>query len=114
MNITQVHYQKPVSLGNYENERIGAWAMVEDGETPEGALETLIAWVEERGATRASQEDEIVRGHAAIEAHRRDKARLEREVEQMRAVWERGKTFLERLGLPVPAAYRPLDDEMPF
>lgn len=48
MKITQVHYQKLTNLGDYQNQRVGAWANVEDHETPETALATLTAWVDQQ------------------------------------------------------------------
>lgn len=45
MRIRFVSYSRLVGTGNYENERVSANADVEDGETPEQALDALKVWV---------------------------------------------------------------------
>jgi len=116
VKITQVHYQKLVNLGDYQNERIGAWATIEEGESPAAALTALTDWVEERGNARAVQEDEISAARTTI-ARLRDSAHtLAREVEEMRQTWRKGRAFLATVGLELPRSYfRDGDDsDMPF
>ena len=113
MNITQVHYQKLASLGNYENERIGAWATVEEGQTPDESLATLIAWVEEQGQQRTGQEEEVVIARNGRPAARHT---LEREITEMRETWRKARAFLQTVGLELPRSYvsEADDSDMPF
>lgn len=48
MQIMSVNYSRLVNLGDYENEKIGAAALVEDGEMPEQTLCKLKKWVSDR------------------------------------------------------------------
>jgi hypothetical protein len=48
MKIVTVEYKRLRNLGNYENETVGASAQVEDGETPEEALEKLKVFVADK------------------------------------------------------------------
>ena len=116
MNITQVHYQKLASLGNYENERIGAWATVEEGQTPDESLATLIAWVEEQGQQRTGQEEEVARGQVAIQRLESVRHTLEREITEMRETWRKARAFLQTVGLELPRSYvsEADDSDMPF
>jgi hypothetical protein len=41
VKITQVDYQATINLGNYENERIGLKAQLEEGDTPDQAIAQL-------------------------------------------------------------------------
>lgn len=41
MKITKVSYSALANLGNYQNERIGMTAVLDDGESPEAAVEEL-------------------------------------------------------------------------
>ena len=41
MKITNVRYERIISLPNFENERIAAEALVEDGECPDYVLNEL-------------------------------------------------------------------------
>jgi hypothetical protein len=116
MKITQVHYQKLVNLGDYQNERVGAWATVEDGEAPEEALATLTAWVEEQAETRHSQEDEIQTARGIIAGLDDQKRSLTRETQEMRETWRKGRAFLKAIGLELPRSYvKDIEDQdMPF
>jgi hypothetical protein len=109
MNITQVHYQKLVNLGDYQNERYGAWANVAEGETPDEALEALKVWVGTQVVDR-DQQDNLQRTVYRLEETRQN---LERDITQMKARYEKAKLFVEGLGLEIPKRYFS-DDDLPF
>lgn len=107
--IHAVHYQRLVSLGNYENERVGAWCAVEDGRTPEETLASLKTWVQ----AQVGQHQESVQLEQDVYRLRAEKLDLESQVRGAREGYERAKAFLEGMGLKVPARYTS-DDDMPF
>lgn len=55
MIIKTVHYSALLNLGNYNNERIGFTAQLEDGESPESAIDKLRSKVEEVGGVNAQE-----------------------------------------------------------
>ena len=107
--IYSVHYQKLVSTGNYENERVGAWAAVPVGQTPEQALEELKGWV----GDQLGQHEEVAQLQTDLVRLRGEKARLESMVASAHANYDKVKAFFDRLGLPMPGPYLP-DDDMPW
>ena len=58
MKITQVEYSRLHSLGNYENEKIGAFADVELDEDPIAALRAVQAWVDTQIGLKQAAADE--------------------------------------------------------
>lgn len=113
MQITQVHYQKLVNLGDYENERFGAWATVEQGEVPEEALEALKQWVLEQGDAAREVKETIAKLQVQLENLEFKLRERSREYEQMAKRWTEARDFLEKLGLKVPA-YILQDNDIPF
>ena len=107
--IHTVHYQRLVSLGNYENERVGAWCAVEDGRTPEQTLSLLKTWVQ----TQVGEANEIARLEADIYRLRSEKDLLEQQVSTARSLYDRARAFVEGLGLKFPTRFTH-DDDMPF
>lgn len=55
MIIKTVHYSALLNLGNYNNERIGFTAELEDGENPEAAIDKLRSKVKEVGGVNAEE-----------------------------------------------------------
>lgn len=89
MKIITVEYRRLRNLGNYENETVGATAEVQDGETPEEALEKLKVFVAEQllAKQREIEFDEALKAeqgkqNARDEVMRRTKVRLERKERQ--------------------------------
>ena len=91
MKITDVHYSLLVNTGNYENEKVGLDAQVEDGETAEQVVEAL----KERAFALVNRTDTLnARREALWEL--RD---LEDKLTEARAKWEQAATFLKAQGL---------------
>lgn len=107
--IYSVHYQRLVSTGSYENERVGAWAAVQVGQTPDQALQGLRAWVDAQvGQHQVAQDIE-----SQLYRLRHEKTALEGSVQHARANYQKAKAFVEGMGLTMPAQYVH-DDEMPW
>lgn len=105
MQITSVSYSRLVSLGNYENEKLGASARVEDDEDPVAALETLKEWVACRSVT-AQQQYEINDRYQDLARQVGD---YESRLESAKRKWESAAKILEAHGInPDPW------EELPF
>lgn len=109
LTITQVHYQKLANLGNYENERVGAWATVLPGHTAEETLAALRVWV----GQRVSDYEEFTQLQQDIFRLNSEKTRLEGSIENARQRYERARGFLHAIGLEMPDHYV-RDDDMLF
>lgn len=108
MEITQVFYSELRShKEGYGNEKIGARARVEEGETPEEAYMKVREWVEAQFTARANLCETANELENEIYALRRDKDLLEAQLQGARVKWGKAKGFLEKHGLTVP-------DEIPF
>jgi hypothetical protein len=107
--ITAVHYQRLVSLGNYENERVGAWAQVKAGGTPEQALDALRTWVQAQVSLH--QENQAL--ESDIFRLPTEKSGLLADVTEARKRYERVKSFIESIGLKMPERFM-ADDDMPW
>jgi predicted trehalose synthase len=111
MQITQVHYQHLVNLGDYENERVGAWGNVDPNETPQEALELLKAWVEEQvGAVRRARTS-LEDLNERIYQSNADLRRIQGDLELAQKRWDKARSFLTALNLPLPQRY---EDDIPF
>jgi hypothetical protein len=108
-DIHAVHYQKLVSLGNYENERVGVWAQVREGDTAEQTLQGLRTWVD----AQLGQHREVQDLESQLYRLRHEKTALEGSVEHARTNYEKAKAFVEGMGLTMPTQYVH-DDEMPW
>lgn len=98
MQITSVSYSRLVSTGDYENEKIGATANVDDGQDAAMVLDELRAWVNE-GLTLNSKLQETAQQLRDAEW------RLRQAKEELRNAikrWESAKEFLRLHGLPTP------------
>lgn len=113
MTITQVHYQKLVNLGDYQNERFGAWASVAEGETAEQAMEALQAWVLDRAGATQEEDDRLHDLRKEYGILKREYDRLAGDIDTVRKRWGHVKAFVEALGLKMPARFAN-DEELPF
>lgn len=114
INITSVNYSKLVNLGNYENEKIAAWATVEDGQKPEEVLDGLRSWVDEQAGKRGGLRDELSELERSIQDLQWKKRQLTDEMLNMGSLWKRQRAFLEKIGLELPGSVVGPDDDMPF
>lgn len=117
MKITSVQYGRLVNLGNYENEKLSAWATVEDDETPVEALAKVTAFIEDQALTRKQQESQLETAALNLSRMESVKHQMEREIKEMRDTWKKAREFLKAVGLELPRSYvrdSNDDDEMPF
>jgi len=116
VKITSVQYGRLVNLGNYENEKLSAWATVEDDETPDEALAKVTAFIEEQAGTRKQQESQLEVTAARLSRMESEKRQMEREIREMRETWTKARAFLTTIGLELPRSYvqDTDDDGMPF
>lgn len=116
MKITSVQYGRLVNLGNFENEKLSAWATVEEGETPEEALAKVTAFIEAQAGTRQQQESQVEQTAAKLNRMESDKHQMEREIKEMRDTWRKARAFIKAVGLELPRSYvnDTDDDGMPF
>ena len=108
-DIYSVHYQKLVSLGNFENERVGAWATVLPGQTAEDALAALKVWV----GGQVGQHREVLNLQQQVNELRAEHDELALSIGKARDRWRRVKQFIESIGLRMPERFMP-DDDMPW
>lgn len=105
MQITSVHYSRLVNDGNYENHKIAGWAQVEEGETPDEALTKIEAWVIAQIDDERGVEDRLKQLGNKLNTARWQMERMQREYQDCRALWQKGRAFLTSLGLEVPRTY---------
>jgi hypothetical protein len=111
MEVTQVHYQMLMSLPNYENEKMGAWANVGVGETPEEAMADLKAWVIEQLTQFKAAKTSLEEINNQIYTRNHVLREVDEKARQAQARWEKAKAFLEAIGLRIPAGF---EDDIPF
>ena len=102
MKIGKVYYSALFNTGNYSNERIAMSAILEEGETPEAAIEML----KDRIAACAGPEPRKIR-----EALKQTKYALEdtqAQLEKARKDWELLSEFLRAQGIKTDVASIPL------
>lgn len=105
LQITSVSYSRLVSLGNYENEKLGASARVEEDQDPVAALEQLKEWVACRSVT-AQQQYEL---RDRYEDLHRQISDYESRLASAKRKWEAASKLLEAHGInPDPW------EELPF
>jgi predicted RNase H-like nuclease (RuvC/YqgF family) len=109
MNIERVEYRRLKTFGRYENETIGATAIVEPGHTAEWTIEALRSWVHSRLEESLSVGDKIESLHnERIDLERAVKDKKE-ELEELENRFEAAKAFLEKQGVSID-----FGEEMPF
>ena len=87
MQITSVEYRRLRSFGTYENESVGATALIEDGETAEETLQKVRSWVNQE--LTVAQAASASRGvlddlHRAVGYKQAEVERLDKTIQQMR------------------------------
>ncbi len=116
ITITSVHFSKLVNLGNYENEKIAAWANVEANQTPDEALAALTAWVEEQAKARVKDQEAVAAAQRLVGELEWKRNQMAAQIKEMRDTWAKGRAFLKAIGLALPRTYlgEDNDEEMPF
>lgn len=98
MDITSVSYSRLVSTGDYENEKVGAVANVDDGQDAAVVLSELRAWVNE-GLTLDSKRRDTADQLRDTEWRLRN---AKNELRNATKRWAMAREFLKLHGLPVP------------
>lgn len=98
MQITSVNYSRLVSTGDYENEKVGAVANVDEGQDAATVLSELRAWVNE-GLTLDSKRRDTADQLRDAEWRLRN---VKDELRNASKRWAMAKEFLKLHGLPVP------------
>lgn len=106
MLITQVSYSRLVSTDDYENEKVGAVANVDDGQDATEVLSELRAWVNE-GLTLDSKRKDTEDQLRDIEWRLRS---AKSELHNATKRWAAAKDFLKLHGLSVPPS-EPWEDD---
>ena len=101
MMIRTVEYRKLVSTGNYENEVIGATAFVGPGESADGVLDELVAWVDSKHAESESRRTERHEFEMRCDISNRQLVDVERNLAVAEERWEKAKAFLAKHGVDV-------------
>jgi chromosome segregation ATPase len=110
MKIDRISYKELKTGYNYNNTSVGAEAQLEEGETPEDALDNLKMWVKEQlgepeDAIRSKRSELIFLKTQLEEANKR--------VANVKEKWDIASKFLERLG--VIGEEIPIDaEQIPF
>lgn len=101
MQIKQVHAHFLISIGNYSNERIGFTVELEEGETPEQAVEQLrqraIAIVGETASTLYDEKYQALREYNEIT----------KKLNLARSEWDATAEFLKAQGIRTDAPAMP-------
>lgn len=109
MKITTIEYRRLVTFGHYENQAVGAIGTVEEGDTPEAALDRLKEFVADQLA-KIMVMNQLQRDAESERYHfENQKREHERELAQLKDRWERAKAFLEKFGVPTGP-----HDDIPF
>lgn len=106
MKITTLSFRQLRSGPGYEHRAVEATAILEDGETPEEALDDLQQWVARQ---IGADQDSLRRIQFEIERLKDTERNLTGEVAAYRERWARARAFLERHGLSTD-----LSESMPF
>lgn len=112
MEITQVDYQKLVSLGNYENERVGAWCNVAEGENPADALHALTEWVEGQLEANRQIRTSLAEAESDLYKKRAEIHALERDIAVAQNRWDRLQAWFKENHIPLPSRWANVD--IPF
>lgn len=102
MKIKTVHYSALINLGNYNNEKIGFTADIEENETVESAIEALRLKVKEMGGVDADKM------YSEIRDKRQELRELERKVRKATEEWNALAEFLRSQGIKKDAVDMPM------
>jgi hypothetical protein len=97
MKITSVSYTRLQTLKGYNNERVGATADVNYGETPDQVLNILRDWVEKRLLV----EVDVVEREEVIERLGYRKDELQRNIAHLEARYEHLRNILRQHGVEI-------------
>jgi TolA-binding protein len=100
--ITRVTYGRLTSFGRYENERIGADAAVAEGESPDQALATVTAFVEQKIAERAGARQQVEQLDDSVIRLQNQMHDLEYEIGKAKERYETVARFMAKHGLKMP------------
>ena len=103
MQIISVDYSRLVSFGNYENERLGATAIVPPGEQPEETLLQLKEWVE----AHLGQVQQLNQVRAELQGLQWRKSQLAGDIDRAKETYEKIRQALKAHGVD-------LQEELPF
>jgi hypothetical protein len=107
MKIVQVEYRRLKSFGNYENEMVGAVADLEEGQTPEQALEEVQSWV----AARLQLEIDDDGMRRKVWQSERRLAELNGLIKSAGERFEYAKKILAAHGIDVPTDHHAFEDD---
>lgn len=110
MHIQTVEYRRLRSFGSFENETVGAVAMVADGETPEEALSALREWVAGQLAL-ACDVEEI---ESLLTDLRAKRGYLERSIADGERKYAALRDILAVHGIELPERPQSPDYDLPF
>lgn len=113
-HITSVSYSRLVNLGDYQNEKLGASARVEEGDDPSVVLENLRYWVERDLKLRREAKTALEEIQDALWKAKNQHQQLQRGIEQMQKKWQQMRDLLHVLGLGIPGEYQRQYDDIPF
>lgn len=102
MKIKTVHYSALINVGNYNNEKIGFTADIEENETVESTIEALRLKVKEVGGVDAE------RLYSEIRDKRQELRELERKVRKATEEWNALAEFLRSQGIKKDAVDMPM------
>lgn len=98
MKITSVSYSRLVSLGNYENEKVGGIAALDEQEDPVAAMEALRAWV----LAQIDAREEIKDLADQMRKLQHDLDEVNQSLKTARRMWGSAKQFLLHHGAKPP------------
>lgn len=100
MKITQVEYRRLESFGDFQNQTIGAVAIVEPGEEPQDALAKLEQFVADMHSRRVLVMEVRKDTDAEIAACRANVKAMQDDMDGWKQRWVRARQFLEQHGVP--------------
>lgn len=109
-SITTIEYRRLRSFGSYENEALGATAVV-GADGPEATLEHLKAWVNEKLELAVDSREERSELWSQIRDARSDLGEINEKLDAAKARFERAKEFLAKHGVHADFSYA---EDMPF
>jgi hypothetical protein len=109
MNITQIHFKKLVSHGNYENTELGVTLSVGNDEDPSYVLDAAKQYVEHKLGEMVQQSASNARNSYEIMCANSELARINQDIELAKEKWGKVVAFLEKHGVKLG-----ISDDIPF
>jgi len=116
VNIVTVSFSRLYNLGNYENEKIEATALVQDNDA-ETTLNAIRVWVDVQHMALQQGREEQGEQQRAMYQRENYLKELENDINKMMEKWSEAKAWLEKLGIPLPYLYAKHEvsgDDVPF